>query len=68
MWRWSGLGWTVIPCAPNCWQSFATSIKFGVFPPLAFLMVATLLIFTLNLTIQRCLYKTVKVKNLLRLQ
>ena len=47
----SGLGWTVIPWAPNFWQSMATCSTFGIFPPRAFLNVAILFIFTLNLVI-----------------
>ena len=45
----SGLGCTVIPSAPNSSQSEAAFVTSGIFPPLAFLMVAILFILTLSL-------------------
>src|SRR5690606_34935778 len=42
----SGLGCTVMPSAPNCWQSMAAFITSGLLPPLLFLRVAILFILT----------------------
>ena len=44
----SGLGCTVMPCAPNFSQLMAASITSGLLPPRALRKVAILLIFTLN--------------------
>ena len=51
IWRSSGLGWTVMPCAPKASQSNATFNTFGTLPPRALRMVATLLMFTLKFVI-----------------
>ena len=47
----SGLGWTVIPSAPNLSQSQAAFSTSGRFPPLELRSVAILLMFTLSLVI-----------------
>ena len=44
----SGLGWTVIPSAPNFSQSVAAFSTSGMFPPLEFLRVAILFMLTLS--------------------
>jgi hypothetical protein len=40
----------VIPCPPNSWILIAASVTLGVSAPLAFLMVAILLMFTDSLS------------------
>ena len=49
----SGLGWTVIPSAPNFSQFMADRVTSGILPPLAFLMVAILFMLTLSLVISQ---------------
>ena len=45
----SGLGWTVMPSAPNFSQSSAALVTSGMFPPRALRRVAILFMFTLSL-------------------
>jgi hypothetical protein len=49
MCRSSGLGWTVMPSAPNFSQFIAAAVTSGIPPPLAFRIVAILLMLTLSL-------------------
>ena len=49
--RSSGLGCTVMPCAPNFSQLIAATITSGLLPPRALRKVAILFMFTLNCVI-----------------